>query len=168
MDAYAQKLSTETPYGPLMPAEIVPDGYAEIVALYGEPTSPRFIHRLVLMSFPYPLLYLDAHVTHGMVHGLVAPNLWAALSLLRDRGLSTEFERYAGCYCYRPKRGFQTRLSLHAFGAAIDGDAIRYPLGSTARYSDGVVECFATYGFSYGGDFTARPDPMHFQLAKGY
>lgn len=160
--------SMETPYGKTLGPEEVPVGFVGMLGRYGDPTEPSFVRRLVLMRFPYPLLYLDAPVSHGTVHELVAPNLWAALSLLKERSLTEGFSKYAGCYCYRPKRGYGTRLSTHAFGAAIDGDAERFPLGSAERYPQEVVDCFLEYGFSYGGDFEGRKDPMHFQLVRGY
>lgn len=146
--------------------KVIPHGYAEVVKLYGDASQPSFVRNLIMMEFPYPLEYLDAPITHCTVHRLAGPNLWAALSLIQERGLQGEFKRYAGVYCYRPKRGVQ-QMSMHAFGIAIDGDAEKYPLGSADRYPDEVIECFRQFGWFYGGDFSGRKDPMHFQLAAG-
>jgi hypothetical protein len=158
----------KTPYGRLIPPDLIPEGFDEVVALYGDPLSLNFTSRLTLIAFPYPLEFLGSPITHGTVHRLAAPNFYAALDQIQVRGLTEHFRRYAGCYFHRTKRGMSVRLSTHSFGIAIDGDAVQYPLGSLKRYPDEVVECFTDFGFVYGGDFSGRKDPMHFQLAKGY
>jgi hypothetical protein len=75
---------------------------------------------------------------------------------------------FGGAYAYRTVRG-STRLSLHAYGAAIDLDPVRNPLHQAwkpLRMMDlGVVETFEAAGWTRGGRFTSRPDCMHFQVA---
>jgi hypothetical protein len=44
----------------------------------------------------------------------------------------------------------------------------KYPLGSLRRMPDDVVGIWRAAGFFYGGDFSGRKDPQHFQIAVGY
>ena len=67
--------------------------------------------------------------------------------------------RYNGCYNYRYIDG-TNRLSLHAFGRAIDINA------GMANQPPEVVECFEAAGFKWGGRWTKRYDPMHFELRR--
>lgn len=78
-------------------------------------------------------------------------------------------------YAERPIRGSSTTLSNHASGTAIDLNAPAHPLGipaernfSTSQISkirkivadcDGVVR--------WGGSYSGRKDPMHFEINKG-
>lgn len=66
-------------------------------------------------------------------------------------------------YNNRPIRG-SNRPSNHSWGLAIDIDATQYPLGSRKRLPSWIVELFRAHGFDYGGDWTSRPDPMHFEF----
>lgn len=146
--------------------EHIPNGYLEVVETFGDPAGKGFTHNLILVHFPYPLLYMGSKVTHGTFHKLIEENVVGALELIQARGLEDEFKNYAGSYIYRPKRG-SSHLSMHAFGIALDGDAEKYPPGSDARYPDAVIECFKEFGWFYGGDFEGRKDGMHFQMARG-
>jgi hypothetical protein len=63
------------------------------------------------------------------------------------------------------------RLSLHAWGAAIDLDPDYNPVGWAWRRDAGmipmaVVELFEAAGWRWGGQFKGRKDCMHFQ-ARG-
>lgn len=67
-------------------------------------------------------------------------------------------------YNNRPIRGRRTP-SNHSWGLAIDIDATQYPLGSSKRHPSWMVELFRAHGFDYGGDWTGRKDPMHYEFA---
>jgi len=67
-------------------------------------------------------------------------------------------------YANRAIRG-RNRPSNHSWGLAIDIDATQFPLGSRKRLPSWIVELFRAHGFDYGGDWTRRPDPMHFEFA---
>lgn len=78
-------------------------------------------------------------------------------------------------YAERPIRGSSTTLSNHASGTAIDLNATRHPLGTSpsANFSDGQIRTIraiisATGGVvRWGGDYSGRKDPMHFEILDG-
>lgn len=78
-------------------------------------------------------------------------------------------DQYGGAYNFRTMRG-STNLSTHAFGAAIDLDPVRNPLGKVWRSSQAmmpkdVVRIFNDVGAVWGGSWS-RPDAQHFQFAR--
>ena len=75
---------------------------------------------------------------------------------------------FGGCYNFRTMRG-STKLSMHAYGCAIDLDPEYNYLGRPYREADGmmpmaVVEAFEAEGWTWGGRWK-RPDCQHFQAA---
>jgi len=78
-------------------------------------------------------------------------------------------------YAERPIRGTTDVLSNHASGTAIDLNATRWPLGSApsvnltpAQIAEVRAIVAATGGVvRWGGDYTGRKDPMHFEIAYG-
>lgn len=66
-------------------------------------------------------------------------------------------------YANRAIRG-RNAPSNHSWGLAIDIDATQYPLGSRKRHPSWMVELFRAHGFDYGGNWTKRPDPMHYEF----
>ena len=76
---------------------------------------------------------------------------------------------YGGCYNFRMMRG-STKLSMHAYAAAIDLDPESNPLGMRYREASGmmpmaVVKLFEAEGWTWGGRWK-RPDAQHFQAAR--
>lgn len=98
-------------------------------------------------------------------HREMIPALRRALGELRRRGLSRLVNPgdYAGCYA--PRR-IQVRgqLSLHAWGVAIDLNASANPFMGRSRQDRRLVRAMERQGFTWGGDWPTRPDPMHFEL----
>lgn len=77
-------------------------------------------------------------------------------------------ERMAKCRALAEARATH-RLSNHSWGTAIDFDAARYPLGRACPPGDPrwtVAELAAEYGIAWGGHYTLRKDPMHFELVR--
>lgn len=72
-------------------------------------------------------------------------------------------------YACRYIRGSTNNVSLHAAGIAIDLNATRHPLGArgtfNARQRATIAQLCRKYGVRWGGDFTRRPDEMHFEVA---
>ncbi len=66
-------------------------------------------------------------------------------------------------YANRPIRG-STRPSNHSWGLAVDLDAQSFPLGSSKRLPQWLVDLWKSKGFDYGGDWKGRKDPMHFEF----
>ena len=119
------------------------------------------------------MTFENVAVRHIMFHRLAAGALLAALediwdhcghdqTVLNDTGL----QNYSGTFNCRAVRG-SSRLSVHAFGAAIDFDAAHEPMNftHTSHMADFVIADFKARGAFWGGDFKSRQDPMHFQLA---
>jgi hypothetical protein len=83
-----------------------------------------------------------------------------------EAGLASTIETYDGCYWPRykmhdPERG----LSVHAWGIALDLNAVTNQPGSRGDMDERVIQIFCEHGFYWGGNFG---DPMHFQFAVGY
>lgn len=71
-------------------------------------------------------------------------------------------------YACRPVRN-STTTSFHAWGLALDLNAVRHPLGKRGTFTSAQVkiirELCSRYGFRWGGDFTSRADEMHCEFA---
>lgn len=77
-------------------------------------------------------------------------------------------------WSYRKIRGSSTTYSNHASGTAIDLNATRHPLNTTAAHSFTTKQITAIHTrlkrysgvIRWGGDYTGRKDPMHFEINK--
>lgn len=147
----------------------VPNGLAQIVSTFG-PLTPDFeAQNITLFVLPYPLLYGSIVVTHARCHRLAVDNFVKAFTDLQAAGLQHQnaTDEYGGIYAYRNIKG-SSHISTHALGIAIDMDPSEYPLGSSNRMPQDVIDIWTGAGFFYGGDFSGRKDPMHLQLCTGY
>ena len=95
---------------------------------------------------------------------VVFPQLKQALQDIHERGLDDKIhpEQFAGCYYPRFIAGTST-LSNHAFGLALDINAVENQRGTVGLIDRGVVSIFQEWGFTWGGDW-GYTDPMHFEL----
>jgi len=150
------------PVGPARPAQLkVRFGEPAVGLPYGSDwirLDPGFLRRhIVTRSVPI----LGAVTCHRAVIG----PLRAALAELSRRGLARLVDPgdYAGCYA--PRR-IQPRgqLSLHAWGLALDLNASANPFGGRSQQDPRLVRTMERHGFSWGGRWPTRPDPMHFEL----
>ena len=121
--------------------------------------------------------WVSAYIVNANVPllGTVTCNRLMILQLAAARG---EIERdglgplidptdYGGCYVPRfVDRNPSLPLSMHAFGLAIDLNVSQNPLGTAGHMDSRVVAIFEKWGFRWGGTFTTRPDPMHFEVAR--
>lgn len=89
--------------------------------------------------------------------------LFEAFDNVLTAGCESELKTFDGCYNVRYVRGSSSVLSLHSYAIAVDLNAATNPLGGMSSWSDAFVRCFTDVGFTWGGDFKARKDPMHFQ-----
>lgn len=147
-----------------------PNGLDEIIATYGSLSDPNFeAKNIVQFSLPYTLFYAGKPVTKTRAHKLVVDNFVQAFQNVQDAGLADRFTEFNGIFAQRPIRGQPQHPSLHSWGVAIDMGASTHPLGSvTATWPDGILAAWKAAGFFWGGEFRARKDPMHWQLATGY
>ena len=116
-------------------------------------------------------------VSRIRIHKLVAPSLARVLGVIWARfGCSNEaiqqarMHLYGGAYNFRMMRG-STKLSMHAYGCAIDHDPEGNPLGRAWRPNAGmlpkeVIDAYEGEGWVWGGRWTSRPDAQHFQAAR--
>lgn len=74
-----------------------------------------------------------------------------------------------GCFCPRLKR-VNGDLSVHSWGLAVDINADANPLADKliTDMPPEFVMCFKNAGFTWGGQFTGKRDPMHFQYCSKY
>lgn len=98
-------------------------------------------------------------------HRKMLPALRAAMRELDRRRLARLANPgdYAGCFAPRRIRPGGA-LSLHAWGLAVDLNARANPFGGRSRQDPRLVRIMERHGFSWGGDFPTRPDPMHFEF----
>jgi D-alanyl-D-alanine carboxypeptidase len=160
--AAARVVGGAGPTGPARPAELkVRYGEPAVGLPYGDDwvrLDPAFLRRhIVTRSVPI----LGSVTCHRQ---MIRP-LRAALGELARRGLSglVDAGDYAGCYA--PRR-IQARgqLSLHAWGVAIDINASANPFMGRSRQDPRLVRTLQRHGFTWGGEWPTRPDPMHFEL----
>jgi hypothetical protein len=150
------------PVGPARPAELkVRYGEPAVGLPYGDDwirLDPAFLRRYIVTR-RVPIL--GAVTCH---RAMIGP-LRAALGELARRGLSRLVNPgdYAGCHA--PRR-IQPRgqLSLHAWGVAIDLNASANPFMGRSRQDPRLVWTMQRHGFTWGGEWPTRPDPMHFEL----
>jgi len=91
----------------------------------------------------------------------------ALQTLGHDYIMANRLDISGGAYNYRVERG-GSRLSVHAWGCAIDMDPAHNPF--PARWRKGMIdpkfcEILEKHGFTWRGR-NADIDPMHFQLAN--
>lgn len=108
------------------------------------------------------------------VHRKVADSLTRVLSAIWDAsGCSQPVIESWGChliggaYNFRPQRG-SNKLSMHAYGCAIDLDPDRNAMGDqTPNFMNipQVLNAFKAEGWRWGGTFS-RPDGMHWQATQ--
>ncbi len=73
-------------------------------------------------------------------------------------------------YAYRPVRGYESNLSNHSSGTAIDLNATEHPIGREGTFTDAEerairqrLELYAG-AIRWGGDYRGRKDEMHFEI----
>ncbi len=137
---------------------------------YGEPGDER---NLVPINFPFPMYYGGQLVIKSRCHKKVADSLLRILKNLGNfeggtREILEPVSDFYGIYNFRNKRG-GTRLSVHAWGAAIDLDADDntfkdcWPIKADMPFE--IMEEFAKEGWTSAGAFWGY-DAMHFEACR--
>lgn len=107
------------------------------------------------------------------IHKACAESLGRILDAIALHYLSQEkieqhrLHLYGGAYNFRTMRG-SNKLSMHAYGCAIDFDPENNPLGKSWRAGmipQQAVLIFEQHGWVWGGHWS-RPDAQHFQAAR--
>lgn len=160
-----------------------PQDIASMNAFYGDPAgddgqaNPQWeAENIVRVVPPYSMVWSWnlAPVQAIRLHKLCAPAFLAALTQIGQefpiqKIMDYQLNRCGGGYTFRPIRG-ATRLSCHAYGAAVDIAPELNPMGAAYNQSRNmipfrVVEIFQDKGIVWGGLFKSRPDLQHFQAA---
>ncbi len=157
---------------------IAPVGIVEIKALYGDPfgfiredgTVASFWElRMTKVPLPGPLplgWMQDVVVRSARLNQAIADEAAAVFEALRACGAWDHVVTFDGAYTWRNQRG-STKLSMHAFGGAIDLNANTNQMGTVGDMHPSIVECFEGHGWEWGGRWH-RTDPMHFNFSRGY
>jgi hypothetical protein len=125
---------------------------------YGDPDSPGFRRRrIVEIEFLGRSMFVHRWARRHFlrleqIFEARAPEYAAAVSL-------GELDDWS--YRNRNVRGGESK-SKHAFGLAIDVNALTNPLGGAGDMPREVVDRWEAEGGEWGGDWS-RPDPMHFE-----
>lgn len=167
----------------------MPFGYAEICKFYGwedrylKDLSQWEAQMVVVPAPPGFHFYYDKNADGDQdtgeaskgprVHAKIADELRVCLQLIADAGLWHFVSSQAGGYTFRTQRG-STKLSMHAFGAAVDFDPVRNPFKRPSELTAlgtepglEVVRIFESRGWVWGGRWS-RPDGMHLQAGGGF
>jgi hypothetical protein len=125
---------------------------------FGNPDAPGFKKRnIVAIEFLGRNLLVHSDAQR---HFLRLERLFEARSPEYAAGVAVgEVDDWS--YLNRDVRG-ETVKSNHAFGIAVDINALANPLGSEGDVPEEVVGQWRAEGGGWGGDWS-RPDPMHFE-----
>jgi hypothetical protein len=94
--------------------------------------------------------------------------IWESTGRDQAKIKAAHLDEFDGSYNFRVNVNSPSRLSLHAYGAAIDLAAAENPNGASWRDNGRMlprwaIDAFLAEGWSWGGDFSGTPDAMHFQ-----
>lgn len=146
----------------------VPNGKAEIIALFGEPCKPICESGRVTMPASLPLSWAPTQrVTRFACHELLVPVFTSVFAEIHRRGFWGLLEDFGGCYNCREQRGRTVKSSTHSWGIGIDLNTLQNPLGRKPKMPAEITAIFKEHGFVWGGTWS-RPDGMHYQYATGY
>jgi hypothetical protein len=153
---------------------------SECDSYYGNPRVDNAhwqAENLTMVRCPWRMVMGQTIVQSIRIHrkcaaslGEVLADAWDAIGHSQFEAHRRGWDTYSGSYNFRPIRG-STHLSMHAYGCAIDFDGPHNQLHSSPTdgvgftESDPLVQAFEGQGWIWGGRWTGRSDPMHFQAA---
>lgn len=140
-------------------------------AFYGDPAKGEIEQQLVDVYPPFRMYYDGQPVSRIRFHRKAAQALQAALeeiwqaynydqSAIDRDGVSV----YAGAYNHRLVRGSTSKWSNHAYGTAIDINPAKNAMGTKGNMPQVVIDAFTRQGAMWGGWYSGRTDPMHFEF----
>lgn len=167
-----------------------PDGYDGVCKVFGDIVAgTHSLTRIDLweasmlvtlplsVKYPYIVDGKLTYVTRVRAHKLLARHIVDLLEktyAICNGKYEPERWSFGGCYAFRTKRtasGRVNRISLHAWGIAVDIGPLVSPIGKAWSNSSGVpyqvVELWRDHKWVWGGTW-ASPDSMHFQFATRY
>lgn len=139
-------------------------------AFYGDPGKGEIEAQLVSVVPPFAMYYEGQRIKAISFHRKAAPALLAALNEIWDycqhdqaKVDAAGVSRYAGAYNKRMVRGSASKWSNHAYAAAIDLNADENGLYARGNMPQFVIDAFCRQGWMWGGWYSGRTDPMHFE-----
>lgn len=159
----------------------IPNGLTEIEERYGNiyryirsdgtlnPDWEREHMTLCILPFTMRLSWEPSiEIARIRCHRLILDPLIEIFDLIHEHDLASELQFFGGCFAYRTKR-LTHKLSLHAWGIALDFNPATNQQGTKGSMNPNIVAIFKSYGAVWGGDWEGKSrDPMHFQFASGY
>lgn len=146
------------------------DNQAARNAFYGDPGRGEIAPQMVPVVPPFAMYYEGRRIKAIQFHRNAAPALLAALNEMWDacghdqkKIDAAGVSKYAGAYNHRMVRGSSTKWSNHAYAAAIDLNAEENGLYAKGNMPQFVIDAFCRQGWMWGGWYTGRKDPMHFE-----
>jgi hypothetical protein len=147
------------------------DNQAARNAFYGDPGKGEIGSQMVPVVPPFAMYYEGKRVKAIQFHRKAAAALLAALNEIWDvcghdqkKIDAAGVSKYAGAYYHRMVRGSSTKWSNHAYAAAIDLNASENGLYQKGNMPQFVIDAFCRQGAMWGGWYTGRKDPMHFEF----
>lgn len=146
------------------------------IAFYGDFQKPGWqAANLVRFKPPFTMYYGGKPMTSGLlVHRKIVPalttifaNIWDkcdhSLTKVRAAGADTT----GGVFNIRKIAG-NNNWSNHSWACAIDlsPDTNGFRYNASTTLSRVVIDAFKAEGALWGGDYTGRKDPMHFEFVR--
>lgn len=149
------------------------DDERSLRAFYGDPDAPDFARKNIVTVVPPFKIYYAGKLCRGIaIHRkcvdalkIALDEIWRACGKNQSAVDRCGISDFSGSYNNRSVRG-ASRHSCHAFGAAIDFNASKLPMGSNAKLNSIAANAFLRVGAFLGQDFIHRKDPMHVQFAN--
>jgi hypothetical protein len=142
----------------------------------GGRADPAWAQRNLTTIVPPWAMKIDGSpVSSITIHRRCAESLTRILNAIWDftgrdaeKVKAAHLDEFSGSYNFRMNVNAPSKLSLHAYGAAIDLAAAENPNGAPWRENGRMlprwaIDAFLAEGWCWGGDFSGTPDAMHFQ-----
>jgi hypothetical protein len=161
------------------PREWIP---GELDSFYGNPrgsagrADPAWVQQnLATIVPPWAMRADGGAVSRITIHTKCKASLTRILNAIWDSSgrdpakiKAAHLDEFDGSYNFRMNVNSPSKLSLHAYGAAIDLAAAENPNGAPWRDNGRMlprwaIDAFLAEGWCWGGDFSGTPDAMHFQ-----
>lgn len=128
---------------------------------------------LVHMLPPFKMFYEKQFMAHGiLVHRLIQPalvlvfaDIWDKCDQNQAQVDKTGASDWGGCFNIRNIVG-SNNWSNHSWACAVDISPTTNGFNMKSTLASLVVTAFKAQGFLWGGDYTGRKDPMHFEAVS--
>lgn len=153
---------------------------SQCAKMFGNPSAPGWgAKNIVTIKPPFRMHMGDIPIMSISVNKIAADSLsrvlkmyWLACGRDPARVAQDGGDVFSGAWVVRSMRGIKA-VSMHSYGLAVDFNAPDNPLGKKPGAIKGgfteespLVKVFESEGWVWGGRWTGRPDPMHFQAAR--